>query len=140
VLGIGSEISPDSSDQARSITADLAWRIGASRKNGKWFSSFLDGFHFNPASLRCRSGPNRAYRYLSSSYVELTAEGLQAEQKRYANYVAGFDGVAAAHPTSSHFVNSNAAPYDLTNLDRWYERTGEERLGAFTIYRVKLRR
>jgi hypothetical protein len=39
----------------------------------------------------------------------------------------------------SYLVLSNDAGVDLTNLDQWYERDNGERIGAFTLYRLKLK-
>ena len=84
-------------------------------------------------------GARRAYPPLTRRYVALTTPELQSEQQRYAAYVAAFDRARAARTHVSYLVTSDATAADLTNFDRWYERTGGERLGAFTLYRVKLR-
>ena len=84
-------------------------------------------------------GPARAYPDLTRHYVAPTPAELQTQQQRYASYVATFERARAAHTVVSYLVTSDAVAVDLTNFDRWYERSTAERLGGFTLYRVKLR-
>jgi hypothetical protein len=57
----------------------------------------------------------------------------------YAAYVASFSPADAVTPTLSYVVVPTEGPPNFANIDRWYERDAGERVGIFTIYRVKLR-
>ncbi|HEY0376209.1 MAG TPA: hypothetical protein VGC87_04560 [Pyrinomonadaceae bacterium] len=69
----------------------------------------------------------------------LTREDVRAALDGYRAYAAAFTREQAARPALSHLVVATDAPPDLSNLDRWYERDAGERVGPFTIYRLKLR-
>jgi hypothetical protein len=63
----------------------------------------------------------------------------RAEVMNYAAYAASFTRGDAETPTLSYVVVPTEAPPNLANIDRWYERDAGDRVGIFTIYRVKLR-
>ena len=67
----------------------------------------------------------------------ITPEEIRAALKSYADYAASFSGENAQRPALSYVVTDGAA--DFTNLDRWYQRDAGERIGRFTIFRVRLR-
>jgi hypothetical protein len=63
----------------------------------------------------------------------------RAEVMNYAAYVTSFTRADAESPTLSYVVVPTEGPPNFANIDRWYERDPGERVGIFTIYRVKLR-
>lgn len=73
------------------------------------------------------------------NWKPLTPEDVRAALRGYKDYAAAFTREHASRPTLSHLVVVTDAPPDLSNFDRWYEREAGERVGLFTIYRVKLR-
>lgn len=73
------------------------------------------------------------------NWKPLTAEDARAALRGYRDYAATFGRDHASRPLLSHLVVVTDAPPDLSNLDRWYERDAGERVGPFTIYRVRLR-
>ncbi|MDQ3820665.1 MAG: hypothetical protein M3362_23690, partial [Acidobacteriota bacterium] len=68
----------------------------------------------------------------------ITPEEVRAALSAYARYRESFGLYEATHPALSYVVTDTATP-DFTNLDRWYERGGGERVGRFTIYRVRVK-
>jgi hypothetical protein len=84
-------------------------------------------------------GFERAVEGLSDNRRPITREELDQELRLYAEYRASFSRESAAAVKLSYLVLSNDAGVDLTNLDQWYERDNGERIGAFTLYRLKLK-
>lgn len=84
-------------------------------------------------------GIGRAIPALSTGQKPITLEEARAELRRYSEYIKTFSRERASHPTLSYVVAPTEAPSNFTNLDRWYERGAGEKVGLFTIYRVKLK-
>ena len=73
------------------------------------------------------------------NWKQITAADVREALRDYENYAAGFSRAQASSPTLSYVVTQTETPPDFKNLDRWYERDEGERVGLFTIYRVRLR-
>jgi hypothetical protein len=84
-------------------------------------------------------GWERANANLTVNWKPITQEEIFKELSEYGAYVRSFDRERASQPTLSYLVTSHRLHTDLSNLDRWYERDQGERIGAHTLYRVKLR-
>lgn len=84
-------------------------------------------------------GWERANPNLTVNWKPITQEEVIEELREYAAYVHSFNHDRASNPTLSYVVTSKRLNADLSNLDRWYERDAGERIGAHTLYRVKLR-
>lgn len=68
----------------------------------------------------------------------ISLEEITAKVSEYKTFCSSFDrGKAETHVLSYLIEPSEGA--DLKNLDRWYEREKGEQIGAFTLYRVRLR-
>ena len=76
---------------------------------------------------------------VSGSYKPLTPEELNAQVASYLEYSRTFNRDRAASPTLSYLVVPAEKQPDYANLDRWYQRDAGERVGAFILYRLKLR-
>ncbi len=84
-------------------------------------------------------GKERVLPILSSNPQPITQEEIDVEVGRYEEHIASFAREHAANPTLSYVVTPTHAGPDFVNLDRWYERDTGERIGDFTLYRVRLR-
>jgi hypothetical protein len=73
------------------------------------------------------------------NWKEITPEDVQGALGGYAEYAAAFNRERASNPVLSYVVTPTDAHTDFSNLDRWYARDEGERIGPFTLYRVKLR-
>lgn len=71
------------------------------------------------------------------NWKQITTEDIRAALDGYARYADSFSIEQATHPTLSYVV-AEGMP-DFRNLDRWYERDAGERIGKFTIYRVRIK-
>jgi hypothetical protein len=76
---------------------------------------------------------------LSLDWQPITPEEVRGALDYYAAYVATFDRERAAHPELSYLLVDLEEPINLTNFDRWYERDAGERVGSYTLFRVRLR-
>ncbi|SRR6266481_3870729 len=82
-------------------------------------------------------GADRANLALKPNSQPITEEDIQQAVQDFSAFSLAFTREQASTPRLSHAVVS---PNDnLSNLDRWYERDSGERVGAYMIYRVKLR-
>jgi hypothetical protein len=85
-------------------------------------------------------GSERVVPGLVNDFKPITLDDIQEERHRYDEFYKAFTYQVAASPRLNFVVVPNG--FDLpnfANLDRWYERDAGEKVGAFTIYRVKLR-
>jgi hypothetical protein len=73
------------------------------------------------------------------NWKRITPEDVRGALDAYARYIATFNREQAARLPLSYVVTHTEASPDLSNLDRWYERDAGERIGRFTLYRVRLR-
>lgn len=73
------------------------------------------------------------------NWKEITPQEVREALRGYADYAASFSRERASSPTLAYVVTTTEAAPDLSNIDRWYERDAGERIGLFTLYRVRLR-
>lgn len=85
-------------------------------------------------------GPERVVRGLVPVQKPITLDEIHAERQQYADFYNNFSREQAANPTLNFVVVPNGPDLpNFANLDHWYERDSGQKVGAFTIYRVKLR-
>ena len=70
------------------------------------------------------------------NWKRITPEDVRSALQAYAHYRESFSFDEATHLALSYVVTDTETP-DFKNLDRWYERDAGERIGRFTLYRVK---
>jgi hypothetical protein len=71
------------------------------------------------------------------NWKQIEPEDIRTALDGYRNYAESFNREQAANPTLSYVVTEGEA--DFKNLDRWYERDTGERIGRFTLYRVRIK-
>jgi hypothetical protein len=76
---------------------------------------------------------------LNSAYKPLTYGEIVEEARRYGEYCRNFSQTQATNPTLSYVVVPSYFQIDMSNLDKWYERDSGERIGDYTLYKVKLK-
>ena len=75
-----------------------------------------------------------------SSHFELVQPGeIESEVRVYEAYVNSFSRDEALKRPITYAVVPANGHFDFANLDRWYERDAGERVGDYTLYRLKLR-
>jgi hypothetical protein len=76
---------------------------------------------------------------LSFDAKPLTFREIGEEVARYRDYLNNFDRATASSPLISYVVVNDEAGTDTSNLQRWYELGGGEKVGKYTIFRARLR-
>lgn len=76
---------------------------------------------------------------LTQNFKPVTQEEIQIQITEYSKYKQQFSQEHAERWPLSHVVLTADRNYDLSNLDRWYERDSGQRVGDSVIYRVRLR-
>jgi hypothetical protein len=84
-------------------------------------------------------GVERVLPDMAVNAKPISLQEAHAAVTNYAAYAASFTRAEAETPTLSYVVVPTEAPPNFANIDRWYERNAGDRVGIFTIYRVKLR-
>jgi hypothetical protein len=95
-----------------------------------------EGYHQEIAGL---FGFERLFRNHAVHFKPIRAEEINARVAQYADFVRSFDAHRAVHPTLSWVVIPENVQMDASNLDQWYIRETAERIGPFTLYRVRPR-
>jgi hypothetical protein len=76
---------------------------------------------------------------LSAAAKPLTFGEIDEEANKFGEYSQKFSYQQASHPTLSYVVVPSDWNPDFTNLDIWYARDEGEKIGAYVLYKVKLR-
>jgi hypothetical protein len=76
---------------------------------------------------------------LSVDAKPLTYGEIAEEVARYAEYTRTFDRERAANPMIRYVVMRDGDGVDMTNLEKWYALTEEDRVAGYTIYSAMLR-
>jgi hypothetical protein len=84
-------------------------------------------------------GFERAIKGLSVTPKPITAADVENELHEYGQYCASFNRERAAQTELSYLITPMDDEPNVANLDRWYDRDGGERVGNYTLYRVRLR-
>ena len=82
-------------------------------------------------------GPERVNPILLTDYKPVTQDEIASETQKYGQFARSFDSKLAATPLLRYAVVSPKD--DLTNLDRWYDRTDGQQSGEFVMYTLKLK-
>ncbi len=84
-------------------------------------------------------GHERITPALGSSFKPVQEDEIERETQIYQAYINSFSRAEALKRPITYAVIPVAGNFDFTNLDRWYERDAGERVGDYTLYRVRLR-
>lgn len=84
-------------------------------------------------------GDQRFIPALSINSVPIQREEIEAEVRGYQTYVDSFAREQVMqHPLAYVIIRVEGEP-GLSHIDRWYERDAGEQVGAYILYRLKLR-
>jgi hypothetical protein len=81
----------------------------------------------------------RLFPALSSQFQPIQTDEIEREALAYQTHANSFSREEALKRPITYAVIPFEGNFDFTNLDRWYERDAGERVGAYTLYRLKLR-
>jgi hypothetical protein len=85
-------------------------------------------------------GWDRANFNLTAEPRPVAPEEIEAEVQLYSTYVKEFDAQQAGNPVLSYMVTEATDEPSFENLDKWYVRSAAERIGAFNLYKVDLKK
>jgi len=84
-------------------------------------------------------GHERVLPVLSYQFQPIQPDEIEREVQLYQSYINSFSREEALKRSITYAVIPAEGNVDFSNLDRWYERDQGERVGAYTLYRLKLR-
>jgi len=84
-------------------------------------------------------GLHRVNPSLTQKFEPVTEDEIQEGIKQYSEYIQHFSQEDAKQWPLSHVVLTARWKYNLSNLDRWYERNGGQQIGDSVFYRVRRR-
>jgi len=84
-------------------------------------------------------GYDRVIRGLSYQFQPIRSDEIDHEVQNYEAFVRSFTREEALKRPITYAVIPGEGSFDFTNLDRWYARDAGERIGDYTLYRLKLR-
>ncbi|HYR75686.1 MAG TPA: hypothetical protein VEM96_07560 [Pyrinomonadaceae bacterium] len=114
-----------------------------SKAEGETLRKVLNGMPDDPGmGLYARSvifGHERVTPALSLDFKPIQHNEIDQEVLAYQTYANSFTREEALRRPIAYAVIPGEGNFDFTNLDRWYERDAGERVGDYTLYRLKLR-
>jgi hypothetical protein len=84
-------------------------------------------------------GHQRVFRYLSPQFEPIQDTEVEREVEAYVLFVNSFSREEVLKRVLTYAIVPADTDFDSANLDRWYERDMGERVGAYTLYRLRLR-
>jgi hypothetical protein len=84
-------------------------------------------------------GYERTNPALTSQLRPIQENEIEREVHAYQEYVNSFSREEALSRPLTYAVIPAEGSFNFANLDRWYERDAGEHVGAYTLYRLKLR-
>jgi len=84
-------------------------------------------------------GHERVVPALSGDFKPIQPEEIEQEIRSYQAYANSFSREQVLKRPLTYAVIPAESNFDFINLDPWYERDAGERVGAYTLYRLKLR-
>jgi hypothetical protein len=84
-------------------------------------------------------GHDRVVPALSAHFKPIQPEEIEQEIRAYRAYVDSFSREQVLKRPLTYAVKPADSDFDFSNIDLWYERDGGQRIGAYCLYRLKLR-
>jgi hypothetical protein len=84
-------------------------------------------------------GLERVFPALSPHFQPIQPDEVERETRAYQTYASSFSREEAFSRPLTYAIVAAESNFNFTNLDRWYERDPGERVGDYTLYRLKLR-
>jgi hypothetical protein len=84
-------------------------------------------------------GPERDVPFLSQDFQPIRQDEIEHEVKAYESFEKSFSRDQAIKLPLGYAVTPSDGAFDFSRIDLWYERDSGVRVGAYTLYRLKLR-
>ena len=98
-----------------------------------------ENFEMNYYSRSVTFGYERVLPVLTYHFRPIQPEEIEREVQAYQAFEDSFSRNEALKRPITYAVIRVGSSFDFANLDRWYERDAGERIGDYTLYRLKLR-
>ena len=95
--------------------------------------------HNSPQVRAAVFGLHRANPSLTKSFTPVTADEIRARVESYSTFAKSFSREHVTRRPLAYVIMLDDQDYDFTNLDRWYTRSGGEKVGNSVVYSVQLR-
>jgi hypothetical protein len=84
-------------------------------------------------------GPERGVAFLNQDFQPIRRDEIEREVSAYELFASSFSRNEALKLPLGYAVTPSDGEFDFSHIDLWYERDTGERVGAYTLYRLKLR-
>lgn len=84
-------------------------------------------------------GPERDAPFLTSNFHPIRQDEIEREVNEYESFATSFSHSEALKRPLGYAVTPSDAEFDFSHIDLWYERDAGTRVGAYILYRLKLR-
>jgi len=84
-------------------------------------------------------GPERVVAFLGRDVQSIRQEEIEQEVGVYESFANSFSREEALKHPLGYAITPSDGEFDFSHIDLWYERDAGERVGAYTLYRLKLR-
>ena len=84
-------------------------------------------------------GHERIVPALAADFKPIQEQEIETEIRAYQNYAANFSRTEALKRPLTYVITDADGNFDFANIDRWYERDSGERVGAYVLYRVRIK-
>ena len=84
-------------------------------------------------------GQARTFPELNAQFNPIQADEIEREVQAYKMYADSFSREEALRRPIAYAIIPVEGKFEFANLDRWYERDNGERVGDYTLYRLKFR-
>jgi hypothetical protein len=85
-------------------------------------------------------GPERDVPFLSRDFQPIRQDEIEREVSAYEAFARSFSREQATKHPLAYAVIPADGKFDFSYIDLWYERDEGERVGAYSLYRLRLRR
>jgi hypothetical protein len=84
-------------------------------------------------------GSDRALPELAGVDARVSDNEIKNEAQKYGEFVRSISQSDVIDPTLSWLIVPVKSDQNLSNIDRWYERSDEEEFGMFKVYKLTLK-
>jgi hypothetical protein len=84
-------------------------------------------------------GPERVLLFLGQDSLAVTQEEIESEVRAYGAFTNSFSRDEALKRPVTYAVSLAGDKFDFSQIDLWYERDAGQQVGAYILYRLKLR-
>jgi len=85
-------------------------------------------------------GPERGVTFLSQDFQPIGLDEIEREVQEYESFATSFSREQASKHPLGYAVVPSDAQFNFSNIDRWYQRDPGERVGAYYLHHLQMRK